>query len=188
MQKIKNNMSKYYSKLSKSEINKILYQLCLAIAETKNPNEAAEFLRDLLSYKESEMIAKRLKIAELLIKDYTYQNIEEHLKVSATTIARVQEWLQISGEGYKMAIMRTNNKIKTSENKNINFENWQTLKKKFPAYYWPEILLENIVANSNKRQKAQINAVISKLDKSKEKSEIYKKLKKLMLANQKIQK
>src|SRR6266567_4047356 len=116
-------MTKYYSKLSKKEIDKILYQLCLAIAEIKNPNEAAELLRDLLSYKESEMIAKRLKIADLLVKDYTYQDIEETLKVSATTIARVQEWLQISGEGYKMAIARTKDKLPKQDNKGVDFEN-----------------------------------------------------------------
>ncbi len=179
-------MTKYYSKLSKKEIDKILYQLCLAIAEIKNPNEAAELLRDLLSYKESEMIAKRLKIADLLVKDYTYQDIEETLKVSATTIARVQEWLQISGEGYKMAIARTKDKLPKQDNKGVDFENWSNLKKKFSAYYWPEILLESIVVNANKRQKAQINSVIHQLDKSKEKSEIYKKIKKLMMTNNKI--
>ena len=171
-------MAKYNSKLSKDEIDKILYQLCLAIAEIKDPNEAAELLRDLLSYKESEMIAKRLKIAELLIKHYTYQDIQEILKVSATTIARVHEWLQISGDGYQKAIARTKDKVKHP--KNIDFESWGVLKKKFPSYYWPEILLENIVVNANKKQRAQIKAVINKLDKAKEKPAMYKKLKSLV--------
>ncbi|MDD5464345.1 MAG: YerC/YecD family TrpR-related protein [Candidatus Moranbacteria bacterium] len=181
-------MAKYYSKLSKKEIDKILYQLCLAIAEIKDPNEAAELLRDLLSYRESEMIAKRLKIAELLIKDLTYQEIEETLKVSATTIARVHEWLQISGDGYQKAIARTNGKILKQDNADVNFENWSSLKKKFPAYYWPDILLENIVANANKKQRAQMQVVIEKLDKAKEKPAIYKKLKHLILANTHVQK
>ncbi|EKE12047.1 MAG: TrpR like protein, YerC/YecD [uncultured bacterium] len=172
-------MSRQASKLSKSDVDKILYQLCLALAEIKDSNEAAELLRDLLSYKESEMIAKRLKIAELLVKDYTYKDIEDDLKVSATTIARVHEWLQISGEGYQKAIQRTAGKIKNGSQK-IKFENWSSLKKKFPAYYWPEILLENIVVNANKRQRAQINAVMEKLDEAKEKPAIYKRLKKLM--------
>ncbi|HAR99665.1 MAG: TrpR like protein, YerC/YecD [Parcubacteria group bacterium GW2011_GWC1_36_108] len=180
-------MAKYYSKLSKKEIDKILYQLCLAIAEIKDPNEAAELLRDLLSYRESEMIAKRLKIAELLVKDLTYQDIEETLKVSATTIARVHEWLQISGEGYQKAIARTKEKITKQDNANIDFENWSSLKKKFPAYYWPDILLENIVANANKKQRAQMQVVIDKLDKAKEKPAIYKKLKRLILANSHVQ-
>jgi hypothetical protein len=110
------------------------------------------------------------------------------LKVSATTIARVQEWMQISGDGYKTAIKRTGNKVLGPDTANVDFKNWSSLKKKFPAHYWPEILLENIVANSNKRQQAQMITVIEKLEQSKEKSELYKKLKRIMLANQKIQK
>lgn len=181
-------MTRKNSKLSKDETNKLLYKLCVAISETKDPNEAAELLRDLLSYQESEMIAKRLKIAELLTFDRTYGDIEETLKVSATTIARVQEWLQISGEGYQKAIMRTQKKFPEQDSGDIDFKNWSTLKKKFPAYYWPEILLENIIASANKKQRAQINAVIGKLDKSKEKSELYKKLKKLMITNAYVKK
>lgn len=172
-------MPQQLSKLTKSEVDKILYQLCFALAEIKDPNEAAEFLRDLLSYRESEMIAKRLKIAELIIKNHTYKDIEDYLKVSATTIARVHEWLQISGEGYEKAIQRTTEKIKKGSQK-IEFENWSSLKKKFPAYYWPEILLENMIVNANKRQRAQLNSVMEKLDKAKEKPALYKRLKKLM--------
>ena len=168
-----------YSKLSKSDVDKILYQLCLAIAETKDPNEAADLLRDLLSYKESEMIAKRLKIAELLVLNQTYEEIEETLKVSATTIARVNEWLHISGEGYQRAISRTKGKV-SKNSSGSDIKNWNNLKKKFPAYYWPEILLENIIENSNKKQKAQIQAVINKLDKAKEKPALYRKIKKLL--------
>ncbi len=167
------------SKLSKSEVNNILYQLCLAIAETKDPNEAADFLRDLLSYKESEMIAKRLKIAELLVTNQTYKEIEESLKVSATTIARVNEWLHISGEGYQRAIARTRGKIPKNFSES-EIKNWNNLKRKFPIYYWPEILLENIIENSSKKQKAQIQAVINKLNKAKEKPALYKKIKKLL--------
>ncbi|MDD5396749.1 MAG: YerC/YecD family TrpR-related protein [Candidatus Moranbacteria bacterium] len=180
-------MANQDSKLSKNEVDKILYQLCLAIAELKDPNEAAELLRDLLSYKESEMIAKRLKIAELLINGQIYQDIQETLKVSATTIARVHEWLQISGDGYQKAITRTKGAIaKQSTNKSIDFENWSTLKKKFPAYYWPDILLENIVANANKKQRAQMTAVINKLNKAKEKPAIYKKLRRLIATNNNV--
>ena len=175
-------MAKFNSKLSKKEIEKILFQLCLAISEIKDPNEAAELLRDLLSYQESEMIAKRLKIAEHLIGGSTYGEIEEQLLVSSSTIARVQEWLKISGEGYQKAIARTKTKIKQREvNSQVSVgENWGSIKKRFPAYYWPELLLENIVANSSRRQKEKIKNVIAELEKSKEKTELYHKLKKLI--------
>ncbi|MEI8343408.1 MAG: Trp family transcriptional regulator [Candidatus Moraniibacteriota bacterium] len=175
-------MAKFNSKLSKKEIDKILYQLCLAIAEIKDPNEAAELLRDLLSYQESEMLAKRLKIAEYLINGSIYSEIEEQLLVSSSTIARVQEWLKISGEGYQKAIARTKKKINQNDEKQQDSidENWGSIKKRFPAYYWPELLLENIVANSTNKQKERIKTVINSLEKSKEKTELYHKLKKLI--------
>ncbi|HEX8974852.1 MAG TPA: YerC/YecD family TrpR-related protein [Patescibacteria group bacterium] len=173
-------MAKFHSKLSKKEVDKILYQLCLAIAEIKNPNEAAELLRDLLSYQESEMIAKRLKIAELLVKGGTYEEIEAALVVSSSTIARVQEWLKISGEGYQKAIARTKRSI--PEDKSVEYvpESWNSIKKRFPAYYWPEMVLENIIANSSKRQKDKLKLVIRELGKSKEKTELYHQLKRLV--------
>lgn len=175
-------MAKFNSKLSKKEVDKILYQLCLAISEIKDPNEAAELLRDLLSYQELEMIAKRLKIAELLVAGNTYGEIEENLLVSSSTIARVQEWLKISGEGYQKAIVRTKKKINQNNAEQQVFvgENWGSIKKRFPAYYWPELLLENIVANSTNKQKERIKTVINSLEKSKEKTELYHKLKKLI--------
>ena len=161
-------------------MDKILYKLCQAIAEIRDPNEAAELLRDLLSYQESEMIAKRLKIAELLLQESTYDEIIELLKVSAGTIARVQEWLKISGEGYQKATTRTNKNIAKSDSSDYVPENWNSIKKRFPAYYWPDILLENIIATSTKRQKEKIRIVIKEMDKSKEKTELYHKLKKLI--------
>ena len=175
-------MAKFNSKLSKREIDKILYQLCLAISEIKNPNEAAELLRDLLSYQESEMLAKRLKIAEYLINGSLYSEIEEQLLVSSSTIARVQEWLKISGEGYQKAIARTKTRINQgrADSQISAGESWNSIKKRFPAYYWPDLLLENIVVNSTRKQKEKIRTVISSLEKTKEKTELYRKLKKLI--------
>lgn len=174
-------MAKFHSKLSKQEVDKLFYQLCVALSETKNAKETAELLRDLLSYQESEMIAKRLKIAELLLDNLTYSEICKVLKVSPPTIARVQEWLKISGEGYQRAMKSMkNSEIDNKKTKNNQIESWSNLKKKFPAYYWPEILLENIIKESNNRQKKKIESVINQLEKSKEKNELFIKIKSLL--------
>ena len=157
----------------------MLYNLCLAVAEIKDPNEAAEFLRDLLSYQESEMVARRLKIAELLDGNKTYEEISRELRVSSGTIARVQEWMQISGEGYKKAIKRTKGKIDVKD-EDLPVKNWHSIKKSFPMYYWPEIVLENIIAESNQKQKKKLQVVIKALEKSKEKTDLYRKLKRLI--------
>ena len=175
-------MGKYQSKLSKKDVEKIFYQLCLAISQTKNPKEAAELLRDLLSFPEAEMIAKRLKIAELLIDGLTYQQINERLRAASNTVARVHEWLKISGEGYFQAVKR----IKGADAEKNEFSRdyhpgeWSALKKRYPMYFWPDILLESIVKNANKRQKEKINSALKQLDKMKEKSRLYYRLKKMI--------
>jgi TrpR-related protein YerC/YecD len=170
------NLSK---KLSKEEIGKFFYKLCLAIAEMKNVQEAADFLRDLLSLQEAEMIAKRLKIAELLIEGHTYEDINKKIKASYGTIARVQEWMKISGDGFRLAVDKTRGKEIKVEN-NFPMAEMNILKKKYPLYYWPEIVLENIIKSANYKQKQKLKKVVGQMDKMKEKTDLYRKLKKLI--------
>lgn len=171
-------MARYNGRLDRREVEKLFHQLCFAISDSKTIQESADFLRDLLSYQEAEMIAKRLKIAGLLLENSTYEEIKEKLKVSFGTISRVQEWLKISGDGYRKAIegIKRSGVDKPKKMKN-NPATLSAIKKRYPMYYWPEILLDNIARNMNKRQKNEVRKVISQMDKMKEKTALYKKLK-----------
>lgn len=177
-------MAKFNSKLSKREIGTIFNQFCVAISEINDPKEAAVFLQDLLSYQEASMIAMRLKIAEFLIAGESYEDIREKIKVGYGTIARVQEWLKISGEGYRKAVGSRKFRAAGSENNSRSvdddFSPHGNLKRRYPMYYWPELVLESIVKNSNEKQKKKIRDVIDQMDKMKQKTELYKKLKKLV--------
>jgi TrpR-related protein YerC/YecD len=172
-------MANTSKKLSKEEIAKFFYKLCLAIAEINNPREAANFLRDLLSFQEAEMIAKRLKIAELLEKGKIYDDIKNEVKASYGTIARVQEWMKVSGDGFRLAISKTKGKDLKAE-KECPIIEMNLLKKKYPMYYWPEILLESIVETANYKQKAKLKKVINQMGEMKKKTELYAKLKNLI--------
>jgi len=172
-------MPQHSKNLSKKEIDKMFYKLCCAISEMKTAKEAAEFLRDIISYPEAEMIAKRFKIAEMLDEGRKYEYIKEKLKVSYGTIARVQEWLNVSGEGYRNALKKTKNeKVEWEKSFDAKECGITSIKKRFPLYYWPEIVLENIVANMNFKQKQKIKGVLKEMGKMKEKNELYKRLKK----------
>lgn len=173
-------MAKFHTRLPRKEVEKYFYQMCLAVAQIKNPQEAAELLRDLLSYQEAEMIAKRLKIAELLLKNFTYAEIREKLKVSPPTIARVQEWLKISGGGYKQAVKNMKMKESKEYMKEYNPGSWFDIKKRYPAYFWPQLLLENIIENANYKEKKKLERVISQMEKMKEKNELFARLKRLV--------
>ncbi len=159
----------------------MFYKLCVVIAKTNRTEDAAKLLRDLLSFTEAEVIAKRIKIAEMLLSGATYQEVIDRLKVGSGTIFKVQEWLKISGDGYKKAIQKTKGKeLKKVETLNYNPEDWMSMKKRFPAYYWPEILLENIIATANKRQRSKIETVLRQMKKMKSKDKLYQRIEKIM--------
>ena len=95
------------SKLSKKEREELLLEFCEALVAIKNLKEAASFITDLLGKQEIEMLAKRLKIAKLLLEGNKYGEISDELKVSFGTIARINLWLKTSGEGYRLITKRT---------------------------------------------------------------------------------
>lgn len=90
------------SKLSKKEQEELILEFCEAFVAIKNTREAASFVKDLLGRQEIEMLAKRLKIAKLLLEGKKYGEIGDELRVSFGTIARVNLWLKTSGEGYRI--------------------------------------------------------------------------------------
>jgi TrpR-related protein YerC/YecD len=71
------------------------------IISLKDKKEIEDFLSDLLSPIEKMMLAKRLAIALMLEKDYTYPMIGKTLRVTPTTIASVSMQLRYAGKGYK---------------------------------------------------------------------------------------
>jgi len=151
------------SKLTPKERKRLIYELCQAISLLKSTEEAADLLTDLLSPKEIETIAKRLKIAEFLISGDNYDLIRKVLKVGYSTIARVNTWLNLSGIGFKTVISR-----KPKEKKEILNEekydpySWYNIKRRYTLYYWPQLLLEEIFKSSDQKQ---IKKVMEKLEK-----------------------
>lgn len=85
------------------------------IASLHNPRDVQEFLISLLSYTEQVMLAKRLSIAILLSRNYTYENVDETLKVSPSTVGMVHKQILIGATGYLKAIKH----IQNQENQEI---------------------------------------------------------------------
>lgn len=72
----------------------------------KTDDETRRFLRDLMTEKEIEEFAKRLKAAEMLTEKVPYSTIEKETGLSSTTVARVARWLNGKGGGYKTIISK----------------------------------------------------------------------------------
>ena len=128
------------------------------------------------------MIAKRLKIAELLLKNNTYEEIRILLKVSPMTIARVQEWLKMSGGGYRKIISRAKFEEEPRQ-RDRSMTAWKSIKKIYPAYFWPEVLLEEIIKSARKRDRERLQRVVGEMEAMKEKGDLYKKLKRVFSKN-----
>lgn len=153
----------------------LVLDLVQAFVQTRSVSESALLLQDLLTKKEIQILSKRLRIAKLLLSNMTYEEIERELKVSHGTIAKIAVWLSEKGDGFRAIIQKLPQATNLS-----SFENrseWDALKRRYSLYFWPELLLEEIVKSANNKQKERIRSVLDKLE---EKSELHRKLEKLL--------
>ncbi|HVF69295.1 MAG TPA: Trp family transcriptional regulator [Xanthomonadales bacterium] len=67
----------------------------------RDKNETDDFISDLFSPTEKIMLAKRIAIAFLLLKDFQYREISKILRVSVTTVASVNLSLKHGKGSYK---------------------------------------------------------------------------------------
>ena len=90
--------------LSKEQRIATLDTLYTAAASVKGRADMKMFLRDLLTESERVMLGRRILIARYLLSHKTYREIIEELKVSHTTIGKVERWLEDQFPGYEKAI------------------------------------------------------------------------------------
>ncbi|MDP2649222.1 MAG: Trp family transcriptional regulator [bacterium] len=158
-------------KLSKSDQESLIFDLVNALVAAQSVSDAALFLQDLLTKAEMKMLGKRLRIAKLLIDGMTYREIEEALHVGHGTVAKIAIWLSERGDGFRKIIQKL---PRQSTNKNWEeLSDWDGLKRRYSIYFWPELLLEEVIKTASKKQKDKIKNVLDKLD---EKSELHKKI------------
>lgn len=109
-------ISKY--PVHKSVEKRIFEIFTYTISNLRDSGEIEEFLKDFLSPVEKIMLSKRLAIAVLLAKGYSYPSIMGILRVTPGTIAGISISFKYSGKGYKRMV----EKILAQEKKD-NF--WQ---------------------------------------------------------------
>lgn len=91
--------------------NKDISVLFKTILKLKNESEVWKFLRDLLTEAEIKEFANRWRVARMLNKKVSYEEIEKTTAMSSTTIARVNKWLTNGKGGYKLMLKRIKNKL-----------------------------------------------------------------------------
>lgn len=162
---------KRLDKLSKNQKEDLLADLLAAFQIVRDPTEVVLFVQDLFSRSEVAHLAKRLRIAKLLLNGKTYEEIEKDIHTSHATVAKVAEWLTRKGDGFRRVIA----KLPEEQRKDTSLvaQEWNRLKRRYPRYFWPEILLEEIVKMADTRQKERLRGLLSTL---KEKSNFHKQL------------
>ena len=168
-------MGKYtnVARLSRKDQDELFIDFVKSVSALRNSVEAANYIKDLLSESEVLVLARRLQIARLLNKGFTYQEVNNTTKASYTTIAKVQWWLRQYGDGYRLVLERTQ---KDSERK-PEVSGWPQLKRKYPMYFWPQILLSEIIKSANKKEKDRLYAVIKQM---KEKTKLSKLIEQIL--------
>lgn len=166
---------KRIEKLSMAEQEALVLDLINAFSQTQTLNDAALFLQDLLTKAEMKILSKRLRIAKLLLYGMTYREIEKDLHVGHGTVARIAAWLAERGDGFRKIIEKLPKK--QDDKKWFERSEWDSFKRRYSLYFWPELLLEEIVRNANQKQKERIKSVLERLE---EKSELHKKIEKLL--------
>ena len=150
-------------KLSEKERQNLLIYFCHALSSLKNTREAARFLTDLISPQEAEMLAKRLKIAALLVEGKKYDEIRRELKVSHATIARVNVWLNLSGEGFRTVIKRTAPVEEKREDPQDLYSLF-SFKNISRRYHWPIAVLEEIMEESDQKHRQKILTILDGME------------------------
>lgn len=165
-----------FEKLTKEERNEVVFDLIYALSNCKKIEDAALFIEDLLTQSELEFISRRLRIAKLLLEGSTYGEIRDKLKVSESTISKIAAWLTQKGDGFRN-IVKTLPTTKEKQKDPFDQSSWSSVKRKYPAYFLPELLIEEIVVAASKRQKKRLLAVVEELDDSlKQKSQLHKEI------------
>lgn len=127
--------------LPNKDRKELLDGLWFMIASLKTEEEVKNFFQDLLSETEAVMLARRIKIAKLLMQGMSYGRISDSIHASDGTIASVHRWLQSGFGGYQNALPRLEDMLKKKvQTKEKHREqkmpySFEWLKKRYPLHF-----------------------------------------------------
>ena len=98
--------------------------------------------------------------------------------MSHGTIARVAGWLSEKGEGFRKVISKLPEQAQVKHWS--EYSDWDRIKRRYPSYFWPELLLEEIVKKANKRDKERLLNLIASLE---NKDLVHKKIERALKYN-----
>lgn len=115
------------------------------IAHLKDRNEVRLFFKSLLSADEIATLMRRIEIAVLLSSKFTYDEIADLIGAGKSKITNVRKNLLQDDSGYKIIVKRLvedrKRRLKKMKNDNKEPSHFDFIKRKYPAYF----LLDNLL-------------------------------------------
>jgi len=138
-------MSKGLQNISSSE-QKLLYEALRSVAVSFAAKHGIEnFLNKVLTEGERVTIGRRLLIAQLILSNKTYFEINEKLSVSPNTYSKVRKWLQSELPDYELVLAQYATTSKTAKRQRIKPFSFKHLQKKYPMHFLLVSLTENLL-------------------------------------------
>ena len=78
-----------------------------ALFKTKTKKNLTLLVEDLFTDEETLDLAQRLKIADCILQDKTYEEIEKLIPVSSSTISKIGQVIKFGKSGFKIALTKT---------------------------------------------------------------------------------
>jgi len=145
-------------KLDPKELGGYINSLWSAFTLATSKEDIKLLFKDLFTHTEYKMFAKRFQIARLLIAGQSYEIIQKQLKVTPTTIARINNILAEKGDGLRKA----DKQLLALENKNLQRqrENQKNLENPFRAKIQQKTVVGELVKGGVKILDARISRSI----------------------------
>jgi uncharacterized protein YerC len=145
---------KRLEKLSKKEVLDLSFDLINAFSIVNNPMETSLLIQDLLTKSEIKHMAKRLRIAKLLLADKTQREIANDLHCSLATVAKVNLRLEQGGEGLRRVISKLPKRY--------------SFPKKLPPgpveFYLPQLISSLVQLGLHNRQRNKLKGFVDKVE------------------------
>ncbi len=147
---------------SDGQTPELLGDLFMVISMLNSVDEVGIFLRDLLTLQEMTMLARRFRIAVMLMQGQSYELIEKRMNVGSSTIGRVSQRLENQGDGFRQALDNLGEKTRLMDQlhqaDSLSISNdLLELASRYPLYFWPtELAVELVkkIGETKKRKKA----------------------------------
>jgi TrpR-related protein YerC/YecD len=125
--------------IDKKEKQEAITGFFKVVERLKNKNEMLNFFLGLLTSSEALMLARRIQIAQLILDEKSYEEIQKQLKVGTQTIHRTDQWIN-NGDDKTTHWLKDILRKEIREEKNKYKQFPESLLRKYPAHrFWSDL-------------------------------------------------